>query len=440
MNTNNTLGTDSKSSVAWMAKAARGLPPKLVDQISDELLLAFVATRPAQMIVKQRFSGYSDEPWIKTIVAVEMQYTGETHASVLKIGKADQVRKDFDRWQTCAANRGVASRMFIAPLLHDIGNDRVIVEYPDVYQYYDNGRGGDEPKELETLVQNCIAGYPPSAASIERVLTQVFTEAHRCFYRDAHEDTSPERILHAVRRSLRISDSKSEPAPDEKSESVLSIWQHDAHLVLRQAAAWLTSGQRQPDETKRPDYIDPVDYIAWAIDNNKFPAMLVGPAHGDLHGRNIIAGVVRGEAEWPAVFDFDKMKSENLVAWDFVKLEMELKCQLLPPLLDEEANRTEMRTCLGLPEACRLPDHLRLTADELEIQQQAERMEIIFAIEKLLVDETRKIYNAGQAASANANFFADLPSDKPLYKALTIIFRIRREAALVLGFSGRNRQ
>lgn len=430
-------------SVIWMAEAARGLPPELTEQIRGELLLVFAATRPAQMTVKQRFSGYSDEPWVKTIVAVEMQYTGETHSSVLKIGEAKQVRKDFDRWQECAANRGVSSRMFIAPLLHDIGNDRVIVEYPDVYQYYDNGGSGDEPKELETLVKNCIDGSSPSAASIERVLTQVFTEAHRCFYRDAHEDSSPERILHAVRRSLRIADCESEPNPDPNSEPVLKIW-HKDHLILRQGAAWLTCGDRQPDAMERPDYVDPVDYMSWAIDNNQFPVMLVGPAHGDLHGRNIIAGVVRGEAEWPAVFDFDKMKSENLVAWDFVKLEMELKCHLLPPLLDEVASRKEMRACLNLPEPCPLPDYLKLTADEIEIQQQAERMEIIFAIEKLLRDETRKIYNAGQAASAGVRFLEDLPSGKPLYdplyKALTIIFRIRREAALALGFTGRNRQ
>ena len=231
-----------ESSVIWMAEADRGLPPELVEQVNGELLLAFAATRPAQMIVKQRFSGYSDEPRNKIIIAVEIQYTSETHSSVLKIGEAKLVRKDFDRWQTCAANRGVSSRMFIAPLLHDIGNNRVIVEYPDVYQYYDNGSSGDEPKELETLVKNCIAGSSPSAASIERVLTQVFTEAHRCFYRDAHEDTSPARIQHAVRRSLRIDNPELKPATqppaDSESEPVLSIWQHDDHLILRRGAAW----------------------------------------------------------------------------------------------------------------------------------------------------------------------------------------------------------
>src|SRR5205807_2181974 len=55
------------------------------------------------------------------------------------------------------------------------------------------------------------------------------------------------------------------------------------------------------------------------------PGMLRGPAHGDLHGRNVIVGRVRDRVLWPAVFDYEDMSDCNLVGWDFVKLETELK-------------------------------------------------------------------------------------------------------------------
>ena len=55
------------------------------------------------------------------------------------------------------------------------------------------------------------------------------------------------------------------------------------------------------------------------------PRMLRGCGHGDLHGRNILVGIVRDQAMWPTVFDYEDMGPSNLIGWDFVKLEAELK-------------------------------------------------------------------------------------------------------------------
>ena len=46
---------------------------------------------------------------------------------------------------------------------------------------------------------------------------------------------------------------------------------------------------------------------------------------GDLHGRNILVGIVRDQAMWPTIFDYEDMSPGNLIGWDFVKLETELK-------------------------------------------------------------------------------------------------------------------
>ncbi len=55
------------------------------------------------------------------------------------------------------------------------------------------------------------------------------------------------------------------------------------------------------------------------------PRLLRGCAHGDLHGRNVLVGIVHQRMMWPTVFDYEDMGPCNLIGWDFVKLETELK-------------------------------------------------------------------------------------------------------------------
>lgn len=59
--------------------------------------------------------------------------------------------------------------------------------------------------------------------------------------------------------------------------------------------------------------------------------------HGDLHARNVLVGVRRGEAEYPVVFDYGEMGRHNVLAWDFAKLEAELTRKLLPRVVADPA-------------------------------------------------------------------------------------------------------
>ena len=488
--------------VTWMADARRDLGDNLCHQLGMELLVAFALhpmngtslvaqkdassnsgdppeqPRPAskwqgnnygvQIVVKQRFRGFSDEPLKKIILAVEVQSPEGVHSGVVKIGDSDQVGGDYTGWQSCAGSRGVASRMFIAPVRRDVGDNRVAIIYPDVYQYYfDNGRD-DEPKELETIVEQSILRNSPTSTSVERVLTQVFTEAYRCFYRNAQVDATHHHVMNAVTRSLEF----------HKSPTVLERWQQDEYVKLRRGAAWLTSVNRMPDSVARPEYVDPVDYLKWVLGPgerlgvsppcagkngvgsqlceapeglyqqlrpdpvfaSRLPEMLVGPAHGDLHGRNVIVGVVRGEAEWPAVFDFDKMNDTNLVAWDFAKLELELKCRLFPQLLESPGDRQQLRQLLGIPEIKPLPKSLKLSPDDARVQQRIERMQIMFAIEQCLHRWSTSISSLGEATRADVEFEPAIPADTALGRAMRIIFRIRREAAVALGYQRQGRE
>ena len=357
--------------------------------------------------------------------------------------------------------------------MENLGNGRVVIVYPDVYQFYLNDsdlRNEVGPNDLEAIVKLSIECNHPTSASVERVLTQVFTEAHRCFYRDSREATTDDPILYAIQRSLRIGE----------TDDVLKRWGEPEFIKLRRGADWMTSVNRMPDALTRPEYIDPVDFLRWVVhsrpllregsvnagnessmpssaipipsnrhegDNSSFaerwatiPKMLVGPAHGDLHGRNIIAGVVRGQAEWPAVFDFDKMDNDNIVAWDFAKLELELKCRIFQELIDTHGKRCEVRRLLNIQEKRPIPDRIKLTTDEQRVADRIERMEIMFAIERLLLDGTKRLSSANQAMGHDQDFMASIPVTTALGRALRIIFRIRCEAAMFLGFARQGRE
>jgi hypothetical protein len=66
------------------------------------------------------------------------------------------------------------------------------------------------------------------------------------------------------------------------------------------------------------------------------PYILRGCAHGDLHGRNILVGLVGNQAMWPTVFDYEDMGPGTYVGWDFVKLEMEHKIRAFSRIMPRD--------------------------------------------------------------------------------------------------------
>src|SRR5205085_1532427 len=88
---------------------------------------------------------------------------------------------------------------------------------------------------------------------------------------------------------------------------------------------WKSIKEGKLVETRQPS-ADPDDpELPLPTVPDLIPRMLRGCAHGDLHGRNILVGIVRDQAMWPTVFDYEDMGPRNLIGWDFVKLETELK-------------------------------------------------------------------------------------------------------------------
>ncbi len=105
-------------------------------------------------------------------------------------------------------------------------------------------------------------------------------------------------------------------------------------------------------------YLDPVDYLRRVVEEVNdilarrqaaassgrgsdadlriapiVPEMLLGRSHGDLHGRNILVGIVDDSVRWPVLFDYEDMGTGRHIGLDAVKLEMELKTRMYDEIL-----------------------------------------------------------------------------------------------------------
>jgi hypothetical protein len=146
-----------------------------------------------------------------------------------------------------------------------------------------------------------------------------------------------------------------------------------------------------------------------------------------LNGRNVLVGIERGEAEYPAVFDYGKMSPTNVPVWDFVKLEVELKVRLLRDLSqDPLACRALSPGPDTKEDVRRYLDPERAPVDVAGRAFPAGKMAFAFWFEQKMAELSR-------LPSATAARGVSLTGNERINRALTILLRIRREANLRLG-------
>lgn len=315
--------------VVWSGSASSGLPRKLVDQLKTELGSVF--SNATQVLVTERFAGFADDPstWARKIVAgIDVSLAdGRFETHIIKVGKRNAVEADYAGWRACIAGRGVRSRILVPVEKHDLPENRCAIVYQDAISFFDDRKPRTEPPTLELVARNCVTTGRPTTESVERVLGQIYSDLERLLYRGARPNSN--RATAFYRKRL----SRQGPGGDL---AVLSEWEADLRLKMRQTALWRLCGKDRPEEVSPADYLDPCDLLRWALAHRGVPATLVGPAHGDLHPRNVVVGVRRGEAEFPVVFDYEDMRPTNVVAWDLVKQEVELKVRMLEELLAQD--------------------------------------------------------------------------------------------------------
>jgi hypothetical protein len=427
------------------------LTEELLALVREELPRAFGERRPKAVIVSRCFGGYAGTSRDRIVLGVEVRWPEEFRTSIVKLGTRKKAGKDVRGWQACTAGRDVASRIFVPVQECPLGGDRVAVLYRDAYTLFGPDRERSRPESLETVVSWAVTDDKPDPRSVERAIAHIYTDLARWFYPGAAHDgegalafyrarlqralgrwVSPEAglglepalALHAdlQRRALGGDEPEAEPRQSERARR---------RQEMRRDAVWLLCGRDEPDGTGHAAYLDPYEYVAWALSRGILPPTLVGRSHGDLHGRNALVGVLRGEAEFPAVFDYGEMSADNVLAWDFVKLETELKVRLLPELYRDEP----AREALLAGRSWRARERTAAVDVASDAAGRADRLDFAYQFEALLAEQTAQVQGRADAELLQPpGGRRSVVGDRKLDRLLALLLRVRQEAALWLGY------
>ena len=403
--------------VTWLGKAADRIQSDLLPLFTRELKTLFPKART--VTVYDSFGGYSQNHIEKVVLGVEVCGSNSYHTHVVKLGRREKVANDYDGWRKCVLQRNFASRIMVSLSKRELPGERAAVVYEDAYRFFGTPDEGQGPQSLETVVFWSVMDNKPSPESVERVIRQIYTDLYRWFYRASKAD--PEAAHRFYQARLR---------------RAMDRWRNDSwRTELRRDLLWLLCSHDDLDAFDHVAFLDPFDYVSWALTSRRFPQTLVGRSHGDLHGRNVYVGVQRREAEYPAVFDYGEMDSSNVLVWDFVKLETELKVRLLAQLYaDPHAQEVlfSLEDQHGLQKS-RLKRSEWPTAHLNAHSLRAHRVEFAFKFESVLALLTDHIHKLSDPSSAEPPGGRRITGEPRLDRALGILLRVRQEAALFLG-------
>lgn len=280
---------------------------------------------------------------------------GGPHCGTAIVKMADDcTRLEGERtaWEHCAPVCFPGNAVFMGLQHRRDGAGRLVAL---VYQDAQPHIGTDEIVWLETAVVRAVRFGSPDTHTVIDVIRELFGHLGRVMYGAARVD--PIETGGAIELNPRADGTRRRlcdffgpwrgiPDPPEPNQPPQPPQppNHEPLRVRQQVQGVLV----QPDR-----YLDPVDYFE-SLESElgagraelALPRRLRGPAHGDLHGRNVLVGVEADRAGTPAVFDYENMSNDNLLGFDFVKLETELKIRALDAIVrerlpDEFAARVE---------------------------------------------------------------------------------------------------
>jgi tetratricopeptide (TPR) repeat protein len=383
--------------VYWLIRAQRGLKEALAEQLADDRdnrqfqercqavsgKLARTFPRAEAIVVRDRLRGYRSRPDSHVLLVEVIPQAGpgretvcaaeeDLTAHIVKVGDPAELAKELDGWRSCKPC-GLTHDSILMPLRAGApgeppdGRPASLV-YDDAYQVL----GAGEVVSLEQAVLDCCRWGSPSLASIEQVLRQLFERLGTLFYNRSYVPAAAAELGLPLERWLNAWDEHTAPDAPHRAEQ----------LRCRRETLGFLSRQRDT-------FLDPCDYLRSVARCPAFvPRLLRGCGHGDLHGRNVLVGLVQGEASAPAVYDYEDTGPDKLIGWDFVKMETELKVRALPLLLSgpetgfiervhrfevELAERTEQIHDQGSADddVAGPPELRRLAAVVLEVRRQA---------------------------------------------------------------------
>jgi hypothetical protein len=392
--------------VLWTVAARRRLRQALAEAIGRREANAFVTTmndlacrlrrlfpEAHAIVVQDQYTGFRrrDDEFI-LLVEIEGGHRPGRH--VVKLASPERLAAELAAWESC---RPYGLRHDLVFMTLERGNPDGPLDglvYGDAQQFL-----GDVPAVyLETAFLGAVRHGSPSPAAVADTLVQLYERIGHLLYRQSFVDDPADAdfVLHVPRLEESFPVWSLHGGEPARARQDVNTWASPEPGCFRdpvdylqfvcQCVPWrgdIPSGDGPPF-THRPQRQDDTPAA-----NDVVPRMLRGCGHGDLHGRNVLVAIVRERARWPAVFDYEHMSPANLLAWDFVKMEAELKIRAYAALFDgqradafirsvqkcevELARQTE--DChYGRPwpeVADRAPPHERLRALLLTLRRQA---------------------------------------------------------------------
>ncbi|WP_339743734.1 tetratricopeptide repeat-containing protein [uncultured Rubinisphaera sp.] len=254
------------------------------------------------------------------VLHLEVTREGAITPGVIKLGPAATLLEEWEAWQSCKP-AGLKHDIVLMDLQrHPADGKLTALVYADAEQLI----GVDETLSLETAMLNAVRFGEPHVISVSNLLFQLYERFGILLYRHSYEDDPQERQEPLAADQL-----------DRHLSKNLKLWDDPSGDGLKLRCGVTADLDRKPWDTH---FRDPAYFFRTLINHESaqqiVPAMLRGRAHGDLHGRNVLVGKVGHRVLWPAVYDYGDMGVNNLIAWDFVKLEAEFKIRVFPEIFE----------------------------------------------------------------------------------------------------------
>ena len=257
--------------VHLMQNVTRKLDRELDGQVRQELGQVFRNT--TDVTAYDLIESYTHDQQRKIILAVETRTQAkpgknqaapplEYNTHIVKLGLREEVAADVHGWEQATRGRPVSGRMFVPVELRELTGDkqRAAAIYLDASQWYGLLTAKEEVATLEWAVHAAVFENSVQVSSVERAIRQVFRELGRWFYHTAKVDA--EATARFYRAKLQLPDS---------DRMAFHRWKEGELWELRRDAVCLFCGYHAPDDPKPPDYLDPYDFVLWALTPNPSP-------------------------------------------------------------------------------------------------------------------------------------------------------------------------
>jgi len=291
-----------------------------VADCDDRLAAAFPGA--TAVVVLDLYAGFRPQP-DEFILRVDVRDPGRPGTCVVKLYPDDELRQELAAWTECQPSGFLGDAVFMAleARYRPAAPGRFAAL---VYQDAGPHIGADEVIPLETAVLRAVRFGSPEPGSVLAALDKLFAQLGRVLY-TANRPEDP--------NGGGVTLNPDRGGPRRRLATALADWRTTDYAVDARKQV----GAAFPKEFD--GYLDPVDYAQFLEAEHAarpaarvLPRTLRGRAHGDLHGRNVLVGVEDNRADSPALFDYEHMSCDNLVGWDFVKLETELKVRAVAAL------------------------------------------------------------------------------------------------------------